>query len=289
MRHDNLLVVHTVQNQVTTAMQRGERGTHRGAVESGSDGELVRRGRVTGLREMGEDRESHVLRRRVVRVPTVQRATTFSGRLSHMTNDSVSPMDTQPRRRLREAADDEALALLVSFLNTALRDHAGDPELDTLADIHAARRWAGPALTARAQRGGVELGDAFLAEQDLEPLRALRESLRDSLDANRTAPVEPPSRVTGGVVVIWSTDGGLVARPTGAGWRAIAGVLTVDLLLAQATDRLRKLKTCAYEPCGYPFVDHSPNLSRSWHDTAKCGNAVNLRAARARRRDDARP
>lgn len=195
-------------------------------------------------------------------------------------------MDAQPRRRLREAADDEALALLVSFLGTALRDHVGDPELDALADIRSARRWIGAALVERQRLGGVESGDVFLAEQDLEPLRALRESLRDSVDASRVEFVGAPFRVTTGLEVSWGTDGGLAARPTGAGWRAVAGLIMVEMLLARATDRLRKLKTCAYQPCGAPFVDHSPNLSRSWHDTAKCGNAVNLRASRARRRED---
>ena len=195
----------------------------------------------------------------------------------------------QPRRRLREAADEQALALLVSFLSTSTRLYAGDPEHDALAGIRTARHWAGTALAERVRRGGMELGDVFLAEQDLEPLRAFREDLRNALAASRTEPIEPPSGITATVDLQWTTDGRLGVRPTGSGWRAIVGVLTTDLLLADAGERRSKLKTCAYSACGFPFVDHSPNRTRSWHDTAKCGNVVNLRASRSRRRDDPQP
>jgi predicted RNA-binding Zn ribbon-like protein len=35
------------------------------------------------------------------------------------------------------------------------------------------------------------------------------------------------------------------------------------------------------------FYDNSKNQSRVWHNTSDCGNLVNLRAARARQREQA--
>ena len=46
-----------------------------------------------------------------------------------------------------------------------------------------------------------------------------------------------------------------------------------------------RLKTCAYRPCGACFYDSSPNRARVWHDTKMCGNIINLRASRARKRN----
>jgi hypothetical protein len=50
----------------------------------------------------------------------------------------------------------------------------------------------------------------------------------------------------------------------------------------QAT--FRRLKLCHEPRCRVAFYDRSKNNSRVWHDTATCGNQVNSRAHRARRR-----
>ncbi len=193
--------------------------------------------------------------------------------------------EAAPRGRQRRAeADNRELAFLKGFLATSLRMNDGDPERDALADIRQARRWLSSALADRAERPGVMMTDVFMEAHDLEPLRAFREDLRNSLEANRSEPVESPSRITTTVDLQWSADGGLDFRPVSTGWRGIAGLLVMDLLLAQANGRLHRLKTCAHKPCGYPFVDHSPNLTRAWDNTARCGNKVNLRASRARRK-----
>jgi predicted RNA-binding Zn ribbon-like protein len=181
---------------------------------------------------------------------------------------------------------DHQLGFLMSFLSTTTRLSSGDPENDVLSDLGQARRWAASALAERVTRSGVDLTDIFLEQVDLEPLRAFREELRTALGANRTTATESPARIVATVDVHWVTDGRLGFRPTGTGWRGIAGLLVMDLLLAEASGRLRRLKTCAYAPCGFPFVDNSPSLTRAWHDTRRCGNVVNLRASRARRRAD---
>ena len=155
----------------------------------------------------------------------------------------------------------------VGLLRTATREHAGDPSRDRLADLRSARVWSPVPLDA----------------DDLEPLRAFREEVRDALRADRDGPAGPVSRFVSTVELAWDPSGELSYAATGIGWRAVAGLVTVELLLAQAAGRLRRLKTCAYEPCGWPFIDESRNVSRVWHDTSKCGNLVNLRAHRARR------
>lgn len=183
-------------------------------------------------------------------------------------------MNDQPGRRRTAAADEQALSFVTAFLATSVRQRSGDPEHDRLADLDAARRWVDTAVGERAS--------VSLAEDDLAPLRAFREELRTSLSAAGD-PATGASVVTA-VDLHWRPGDGLGFRPAADGWRAIAALVTMDMLLAQAAGRLRRLKTCAYDPCGYPFVDHSPNLTRNWHDTSRCGNVVNLRASRARRK-----
>jgi len=152
----------------------------------------------------------------------------------------------------------------IGLLRTATREHAGDPAGDRLADLTAARAWSPVRLEA----------------SDLEPLRAFREQVRDALRAGGPAGNRPP--IVSTVDLSFTAGGALSYAAAGNGWRAVAGLVTMELLLARAAGTLRRLKTCAYEPCGWPFVDESRNVSRVWHDTSKCGNVVNLRAHRAR-------
>jgi predicted RNA-binding Zn ribbon-like protein len=46
-----------------------------------------------------------------------------------------------------------------------------------------------------------------------------------------------------------------------------------------------RLKLCHNPPCASAFHDRSKNNGGVWHDVKTCGNAVNLRASRARRRE----
>jgi predicted RNA-binding Zn ribbon-like protein len=46
----------------------------------------------------------------------------------------------------------------------------------------------------------------------------------------------------------------------------------------------RRMKLCGNGRCAVAFFDRSRNNSGVWHDVAACGNAINLRASRARRR-----
>ncbi len=104
--------------------------------------------------------------------------------------------------------------------------------------------------------------------------------MRNALRADGPTGEQPPTVSTVDLSV--SSAGELTYTASGDGWRAVAGLVIMELFMARAAGTLRRLKTCAYEPCGWPFVDESRNVSRVWHDTSKCGNLVNLRAHRAR-------
>ncbi|MFF1285457.1 CGNR zinc finger domain-containing protein [Streptomyces sp. NPDC058299] len=49
------------------------------------------------------------------------------------------------------------------------------------------------------------------------------------------------------------------------------------------------MKTCRNPACGEAFYDRSRNGTRVWHDMKTCGNALNLRASRARRQHSPEP
>jgi CGNR zinc finger len=83
-------------------------------------------------------------------------------------------------------------------------------------------------------------------------------------------------------------DDQLVLAAEGAGWQQVAGTLLSDVLLAQQHDLWPRLKPCRNPRCSVIFYDNSKNRSRVWHNTSTCGNLINLRAARTRRRERSR-
>ncbi|MEK8106680.1 CGNR zinc finger domain-containing protein [Micromonospora sp. M12] len=84
-------------------------------------------------------------------------------------------------------------------------------------------------------------------------------------------------------------DGRLTYEPSGGGATAVASLVHLEALLAAHTGTLARLKTCMNPDCGAAFYDMSRNSIRVWHDMKTCGNAMNLRASRARRRTATKP
>jgi predicted RNA-binding Zn ribbon-like protein len=82
-----------------------------------------------------------------------------------------------------------------------------------------------------------------------------------------------------------SDDGAVRLEPSGTGWRWLASALWAEILLSQHADSWRRIKQCHNHRCGSTFFDRSKNNSGVWHDVKTCGNAANLRASRARRRE----
>lgn len=170
------------------------------------------------------------------------------------------------------------LILVQDLVNTSLIDPAmGVPDL--LTTVEEAQRWLDAALAAWA--GGTSPGATApavrLGAADLPRLRALREAVRALLLGGEA--VEVPSQI----VELELRDGAVAYRATGAGWRVVAALVHVELLLAQHTGALERFRSCANPACGAAFYDRTRNGSRVWHDAKTCGNVMNLRASRARR------
>jgi predicted RNA-binding Zn ribbon-like protein len=150
---------------------------------------------------------------------------------------------------------------------------------DLLATPTGAQAWLDDALAIWSARTGGPAPPLTLAETDLPPLRRLREQVRELLAADpRSGGALPARRVQ-----LHVGDGVAGYRTTGTGWRAVAGMVLAETLLAQHDGTWSRLKVCANPACRVAFYDRSRNASRVWHDTQACGNPINLRASRARR------
>jgi predicted RNA-binding Zn ribbon-like protein len=205
------------------------------------------------------------------------------------------------------------LRLAQDLVNTSLSTAQGHLSWDYLADLPTADAWLGEALAAWSAATGRPLLDLTLRERDLVPLRKLREQLRQSLRANaahvdpangahvdpangarvdpaNAARVEPAGErrprepAESSIRLTLHADGQVDYAPEAQGWQGLAGLISIEMLLAQAAGSLSRLKSCAAPICGACFFDGSPNRARVWHDTKVCGNATNLRASRASRK-----
>jgi len=174
-----------------------------------------------------------------------------------------------------------SLQRVQSFLNTRAGGRPAKPDL--LASPAPANKWlrtlqwpATPRLTA----------------DDLTPLRELREALQAQLQAGRDTPdaAREPDVARQLEKLRWRMtleDGQLALSAEGTGWRQVAGTLLGDILAAQQHGRWPRFKACRNPICSVVFYDSSKNQARVWHNTSVCGNLINLRASRARRREQA--
>lgn len=177
------------------------------------------------------------------------------------------------------AAAPGGLGLVQDFLNTRAIDGYGP---DLLADPDLAGDWTAAAVRAWSAARHVNLQPPELGDADLAKLRSLRATVE------RLVAGEPPSkRVPGGVTASFtlSDSGAVRLDPSGSGWRWLSSALWGEILLSQQAGTWRRIKRCHNHRCGSTFYDRSKNNSGVWHDVKTCGNAVNLRASRARRRE----
>jgi predicted RNA-binding Zn ribbon-like protein len=172
-----------------------------------------------------------------------------------------------------------SLRRVQSFLNT--RSTGRPPEADLLAAPASANTWLRALEWPTSPR---------LTTDDLPPLYELREALQAHLEAGRAAsgPRPQPDLAHHLEKLRWTMtleEGRLALAPEGEGWRQVAGTLLADIMLAQEHDLWPRLKACRNSPCSVVFYDSSKNQSRVWHNTSICGNLINLRASRARQRE----
>jgi CGNR zinc finger len=168
-----------------------------------------------------------------------------------------------------------------SFLNT--RSTGLPPEPDLLARPASANGWLRTLEWPTTPR---------LSTEDLLPLRQLRAALQAQLEVGRD-PLDSAPRSDLALQLEelrWTmtvNDGLLALSAEGPGWHRVAGSLLADVLAAQQHELWPRLKACRNPPCSVAFYDGSKNQSRVWHNTSVCGNQINLRASRARRREGA--
>lgn len=169
------------------------------------------------------------------------------------------------------------VALVQDFLNTkAIEDHP-----DLLADPKLAQSWLTNAVQAWSTTHGDQEHPPTLTPTDVTKLRALRATIAGLITGDVSS-----SPGIGSVPASFalSDRGDVRLEPAGSGWRWLASALLAEILLSQQIGTWRRLKQCHNHECRSTFYDRSKNNSGVWHNVKACGNAANLRASRARRR-----
>jgi CGNR zinc finger len=182
-------------------------------------------------------------------------------------------------QRYELAAAPGGLGLVQDFLNTVGIEGYGP---DLLADAAVAGAWADGAVRTWSAERGLDVQPPPLGDADASKLRALRDTI-----AGLVAGEPQAGRGTGGASasLTLSETGEVRLEPAGTGWRWLASALWGEILLSQRDGTWRRIKRCHNHRCGSTFFDRSKNNSGVWHDVKTCGNAANLRASRARRRE----
>ncbi|WP_446038172.1 CGNR zinc finger domain-containing protein [Streptomyces sp. SID1121] len=208
--------------------------------------------------------------------------------------DTLTQRDRGTTGRFDLALAPAGLRLVQDLVNTSLYAWRGQPGLDLLTDLPAARAWLDRAVAGWSAESGLRAPAIDLREGDLGGLRELRESLRHGLRATaENAGTLPPGergfrRMGSEVRLDITADGEVEYTPSQGGAEGVSALVAMEMLLARTAGTWNRLKTCATTQCGACFYDASPNRSRAWHSTKTCGNVHNLHASRARGRADAR-
>ena len=180
--------------------------------------------------------------------------------------------------RYRLAPAPGGLGLVQDFLNTV---DIGEYGPDLLADAALARAWAENAVRTWSALRGLDVQPPSLYDADLAKLRALRDTITKLVTGESVPGGARPISAS----LALSDAGEVRLEPTGSGWRWLASALWGEILLSQREGTWRRIKRCHKHGCASTFYDRSKNNSGVWHNVKTCGNAANLRASRARRRE----
>ena len=189
-----------------------------------------------------------------------------------------------------------ALGLAQDLLNTAPAGH----KPDLLADLASARTWVSEATAQWSAATGRPVPEVVLDAGDLHLLRAFRDDLREVIakehdGAPDTGPAAPDTRpaapvlYTAAAALQLGADGSVRLHPQETGPQALVMLVLAALFEDQSASAGRRLKTCRNPRCQVAFYDRSRNASGVWHSVRVCGNAINLRAHRERRRSQDQP
>ncbi|MFV8318469.1 CGNR zinc finger domain-containing protein [Mycobacterium sp. 23] len=185
------------------------------------------------------------------------------------------PWSASQRYRLAPAPG--GLALVQDFLNTV---SIGDYGPDLLGGTESACTWAAAAAPAWLAERGIDATSPQLSDADVAELRGLRDAIARLVNGDSARWDVGPVSATFAV----SERGEVHLEPVGTGWRWYASALWTEILLSQLAGSWRRIKQCRNPHCTSTFYDRSKNNSGVWHDVKTCGNAANLRASRARRK-----
>lgn len=178
------------------------------------------------------------------------------------------------------ASAPSGLALVQNFLNTA---YVGQFQpVDPLVEVDDARAWLAEEFRHSAGAFG-QIDPLTFNHRDVERLRELRAALR-ALVIDSDGPAASVGWQGPVVSTMIGVDGKLVLGPQGGGYRGFAGLVAIEMFVAQQAGVWSRLKICRNPPCAVAFYDRSRNSAAVWHDAKLCGNAHNLRASRQRRR-----
>lgn len=184
-------------------------------------------------------------------------------------------------RLLLDAAP-AGLSFVQDLLNSAAMPVAALPDL--LGDRDAASAWLDASLRTWSEHVGRDAPVISIGGRDVLPLRELRVVVRSWLASDIEDETPRPVQAH-----VWIHNGALAHSAQGDGAPAVASLVYLETLLAAHSGTLKRLKTCLNPACGAAFYDQSRNGTRVWHDMKTCGNTMNLRASRARRRDTPQP
>jgi hypothetical protein len=158
-------------------------------------------------------------------------------------------------------------------------------EPDLLGDAEVAQGWLGPLAAQWSALHRVSAPVLEVTGADLPQLRALRSRLRDLLSAGgcgESTGLRAPVTVT-------ADRHGVHVSPRGRGASWVKSAVAQELVLASEHGELRRLKLCRNGACTVGFYDRSKNNSRIWHNLARCGTPMHVRAYRDRLRSSPAP
>jgi hypothetical protein len=197
-----------------------------------------------------------------------------------MSGDAGAGFDYPASGRFGTALAPAPLVLSQELANTIGIGHL--PELvDLLEQVDTAQHWIDTVVPHWCASFHTHDPHIRLTGADLPRLRATRDALRSVL----SDPASPgDDGLITGTAAITVTRTGAHLEPIGTGTTWLNAAIAIETTSAHAQDSMRRLKLCHEPRCAVAFYDRSKNSSRVWHDTTTCGNQVNSRAHRARRR-----
>lgn len=171
------------------------------------------------------------------------------------------------------------LELLRSFVNTV----DPDTHIDELDSPQLLADWL-------AERSLVDRGTAIDPSEHSNALE-FREAIRAVAVANCAGDLKPGAVATlnrigerAALSFALGSDGNATLRPRGRGIDEAFGHLLAIMYETAVDGSFLRLKGCANVECQWLYIDQSKNRSRKWCEMESCGNAINARAYRHRRR-----